>query len=55
MPIRPIASPLYATKDTSRTACTRRTPDAFSVFPRRRMRLSAAVAEPRPAPVPLTR
>ncbi len=55
VPMRPMASPRYATKETFFTAWTRRTPAAFSVFPRRRMRLRAAVAEPRPAPVPLTR
>ena len=46
---------VHAVRGVSFTAWTLRTPDARSVFSRRRMRLRAAVAEPRPAPVPLTR
>jgi hypothetical protein len=55
VPIRPIASPRYAVNDTDFTACTVRTPAARPSFFPRRMRLSATVALPRPAPVPFTR
>ncbi len=55
VPMRPIASPLYATKVTFLTACTVRMPAAFWACRGRMMRLRAAVALPRPLPVPLIR
>ncbi|CAM5456453.1 hypothetical protein STENM36S_04190 [Streptomyces tendae] len=54
-PIRPMASPRYAVKETPRTACTLRTPRAASSEPLLSMRLRAAVALPLPVLAPLTR
>ncbi len=50
-PMRPMASPLYATKLTPRTACTSRAP---GLLRRETIRLSAEVALPLPPLVPCT-